>query len=136
MLMIVELGGIIFPVIFHELQPRIGFGWSIRTIAFIISLLFMVPVLGMRMLVCPSTARRLFDAKAWKEIPFSLSGIFLLLLFMGAYIPLFYIQLYGIKNNIVGENLGFYLLPLMNAGSFFGRIVSRSSYFNPIKCRD
>ena len=96
----------------------------------------MVPVLGMRMLVRPSTARRLFDAKAWKELPFSLSGIFLLLLFMGAYIPPFYIQLYGIKNNIVGENLGFYLLPLMNAGSFFGRIVTCSPWINPLECRD
>ena len=37
-------------------------------------------------------------------------------------------KLYAIEKNIVGggENLAFYLLAVANAGSFFGRIVSRS----------
>jgi hypothetical protein len=83
-------------------------------------LIFIVPVLGMKMRVRPSTTRRMFDLQAWKELPFFLSGIFLFLVFLGAYIPSFYIQLYGAANKV---DIGFYLIPILNAGSMFGRLV-------------
>ncbi|TEY24294.1 hypothetical protein BOTCAL_1408g00010 [Botryotinia calthae] len=114
------LGGIIFPIIFHHLQPRLGFGWTIRVIAFIMLLLFFLPVLGMKMRVRPSIARRVFEFRAWKELPFFLSGVFLFLAFFGTYIPSFYIQSYGEANSIA---IGFYLVPILNAGSLFGRLI-------------
>ncbi|KAF2178963.1 hypothetical protein K469DRAFT_731386 [Zopfia rhizophila CBS 207.26] len=30
-----SIGGIIFPIMFRRLQPRVGFGWAVRSIAFI-----------------------------------------------------------------------------------------------------
>ena len=118
-----SVGGIIFPIIFNQLQPRIGFGWSIRVLCFIILLAATVPVLGIRMRTRPSAVRRIFDLQAWKEPPFIISSVFFFLVFMGAYIPPFYIQSYALDNNIVGGGLAPYLLPLLNVGSFFGRIV-------------
>lgn len=94
------LGGIIYPIIFHELQPQIGFGWSTRVIAFIMLVSFILPVLGMRMRERPPSARKLFDAQALKEPPFVGWDIFLFLSFMALYVPPFYIQLYGINNRI------------------------------------
>ena len=52
----VEAGGIIFPIMFQRLQPRIGFGWTTRIIGLIMLALLALPVLGMRMRVRPSTA--------------------------------------------------------------------------------
>ncbi|PQE24036.1 MFS monocarboxylate transporter protein [Rutstroemia sp. NJR-2017a BVV2] len=43
--------------------------------------------------------------------------------FMGLYVPFFYVQTYVIQQGIMSENLGFYLLAILNAGSFFGRII-------------
>ncbi|PQE32817.1 MFS monocarboxylate transporter protein [Rutstroemia sp. NJR-2017a WRK4] len=117
------LGGIIFPIIFHQLEPRIGFGWTTRIIGFIVLLAAIIPVLGLRMRTQPSTVRKIFDVKAWREPPFIVSSVFFFLVFMGAYIPPFYIQSYASDTNVVGENLAPYLLPLLNVGSFFGRII-------------
>ncbi|ESZ94229.1 MFS monocarboxylate transporter [Sclerotinia borealis F-4128] len=64
------VGGIVFPIIFNQLQPRTGFGWSIRIFAFIVLLAATFPVLG-----------------------------------------------------LLGGGLTPYLVPLLNVGSFFGRII-------------
>lgn len=117
-------GGIVFPILFQQLQPRIGFAWTTRTIAFIMVLVSVVPLLGMRMLRRPRNARKLFDTSAWREVPFNVSSIFLFLVFMSVYIPLFYIQSYGLETRTITGGMGKYLLPLMNTGSLFGRIVS------------
>ena len=84
----------------------------------------MVPLVGMRMPMKPSRQRRIFDATAWREAPFVLMAISMFLGFMGLYIPFFYVQTYSIEKNIMTDDLAFYLLPILNTGSFFGRIVS------------
>ena len=44
--------------------------------------------------------------------------------FMGLYIPMFYVQTYAITRDAVSnENYAFYLLPILNAGSFIGRVI-------------
>ncbi len=118
-------GGVIYPIVFRELQPRIGFGWATRVIAFIMLATLIVPLAGMKMRVKPSVQRRIFEPAAWREAPYTLFALGTFFGFMGLYIPFFYVQIYSIKENILGENLAFYLLVLLNAGSFFGRIVSR-----------
>jgi phosphoglycerol transferase MdoB-like AlkP superfamily enzyme len=120
---IINTGGIIFPIIFHQLQPRVGFGWTTRIIGFIVLLAAIIPVIGLRMRTQPSAVRKVFDVRAWRELPFIASSVFFFLVFMGAYIPPFYIQSYASDTNVVGETLAPYLLPLLNVGSFFGRIV-------------
>ncbi|TGO34697.1 hypothetical protein BHYA_0185g00010 [Botrytis hyacinthi] len=117
------IGGVVFPIIFNQLQPKIGFGWSIRVIGFIILLAATIPVLGMRVRTPPSATRKIFDTNAWKELPFLVTSIFFFLVFMGAYIPPFYVQSYALDTNVVGGDLVPYLLPLLNVGSFFGRII-------------
>lgn len=128
-----DAGGIIFPIIFHQLQPRIGFGWTTRVFALIILIFATLPVLGIRTRTPPGIARKIFDSKAWTEIPFLIFAVFSFLIFMGSYIPSFYIQSYGTQT-LIGE-LGHYLLPIMNVGSFFGRIVHHpSSHITCTRC--
>lgn len=47
--------------------------------------------------------------------------------FMGLYIPFFYIEIYALEKTDIDRDLAFYLLTLLNTGSFFGRIVSKLS---------
>ncbi|KAF7926985.1 uncharacterized protein EAE98_006369 [Botrytis deweyae] len=103
------IGGVVFPIIFNQLQPKIGFGWSIRVIGFIILLAATIPVPGMRVRTPPSAIRKIFDTKAWKEPPFLVTR------FMGAYILPFYVQSYALDTNIVGGDVV--------VGSFFERMI-------------
>lgn len=119
---------------FHKLEPRIGFGWTTRAIAFVVALTMVIPLVGMKMRAKPSVHRRLFDITAWREAPFTFFGIAEFFGFMGLYIPFFYISVFAIDNHIVGKDLAFYLLALLNAGSFFGRIVSRTLLLWEINC--
>ena len=44
--------------------------------------------------------------------------------FVGLYIPIFYIQTYALTRNITPDSdYAFYLLSILNTGSFFGRIL-------------
>ena len=42
---------------------------------------------------------------------------------MGLYVLFFYVSYYGFAAHIADANLSFYFLPMLNAGSVFGRIV-------------
>lgn len=42
---------------------------------------------------------------------------------MGIYVAFFYVQLYAVQKGNTNFNLAFYMLSILNASSFFGRIV-------------
>ena len=117
-------GGIIYPIIFYKLVGRLHFGWTSRIIAFIMLFLCILPVLGMRIRMKSPAVRRLFDSAAWRDPEFTLYAIALFVGYIGMYIPYFYIQLYCVEQGIITGSLNFYLLPIVNAAGFFGRIVS------------
>jgi predicted MFS family arabinose efflux permease len=110
--------------VFYNLVSKVGFGWAIRVIAFIMLFLSFIPLLGMRMLMKPPAARKLFDAKAWAEPEYTLYVAALTVGYLGIYVPYFYIQLYCQEKAIVSIQLDIYLVPVMNAAGFFGRFVS------------
>ena len=118
-----SLGGLIYPIVFRTLQPSIGFGWATRTIAFIALVTLIVPLSTMKVRTRPTGVRKLIDLSAWKEAPFVYCATALFFGFLGMYVPFFYLQSYAIEHGYTDENLGFYLLAIINAGSIFGRIV-------------
>ena len=93
--------------------------------AFIMLATLIVPMAGMQMRTKPQVRRKLFVSSAWKEPPFALFAIASFFGFLGLYIPLFNIQLFAIEQHILSErqDLAFYLLAILNTGSFFGRII-------------
>ena len=84
----------------------------------------MTPLLGLKMRNRPNTCRKFMDLHVFTETPFALFGAATFIGFLGLYIPFFYIQVYATDNLSLNKNLTLYLLPLLNAGSFFGRLVS------------
>lgn len=118
-----SLGGVIYPIVFHKLQPQIGFGWTTRVIGFIILATLFVPNTVMKVRVLPAQRRALLDLPAFKEIPYTLFVAGAFIGFMGLYMPFFYIQLYAIRGGITDTNFAFYLLAILNSASIFGRIV-------------
>ncbi|KAM0706933.1 hypothetical protein Q7P35_006263 [Cladosporium inversicolor] len=118
-----SLGGVIYPIVFHRLQPTIGFPWATRVIGFIALFGLAISNLTLRVRTVPDSRRKFLDLPAFKEPPYALFVLGNFLGFMGLYVVFFYVQTYAIQENITNENMAFYLLSVLNAGSVFGRII-------------
>lgn len=77
----------------------------------------------MRVRVFPKEKRALLELAAFREPAYALFTIGMALAFMGLYTPMFYIQTYAIQEKVMDTNLAFYVLPILNAASIFGRVV-------------
>lgn len=116
-------GGVIYPIVFHKLQPRIGFGWATRVIGFIELATLLISIAVMRVRVLPASTRKLIDWSALRDLSWVAFVIGGFVGFMGIYVPFFYIQYFAITTHLTDENLGFYLLAILNSLSAFGRIL-------------
>ncbi|KAH0837035.1 hypothetical protein AYO21_08838 [Fonsecaea monophora] len=118
-----SVGGVIFPIMFRQLQPRIGYGWTVRCIAFI-NLAFAVLIcliLGRHKKEGSTQARSLWDLTAIREPVFLSWVASLFFLFLAYYIPLFFIVSWARWVLDTSEDMSFYMLAILNGGSFLGR---------------
>lgn len=121
--MLIFSGGVIYPIIFHNLEPKIGFGWTTRALGFIFLATLSISIIIMRMRVKPAQKRKLMDLAAFREKPYMFFTIGLFFGFMGLNIPFYYISTYAIDEHIMSSNSAFYMLSVINAASIFGRII-------------
>lgn len=119
-----SIGGIAYPIVFQRLAPRIGFGWATRVLAFVVLATQAVAIALMRQRGAASRSRALIDKTTFTELPMLAFSIAALLAFMGLYVPFYYIGIYSqSKVANMPPALLTYLLPLLNAGSVFGRLI-------------
>ncbi len=116
-----SFGGIIYPIVFHKLLPKLGFAWTTRVLGFLMLGTLIIPNAVMRVRVLPPQKRKLLDLKAFLIPAYSLQVCGFFCGFMGLYMPFFYAQVYALERHITNENLAFYLLAVMNSVSIFGR---------------
>jgi predicted MFS family arabinose efflux permease len=114
---------VIYPIVLYKLIPQIGFPWAVRTLGFIMLASFLIPNTVMKVRVLPAKKRPLVDISAFKQPSYMLFTIGGIIGFLGLYVPFFYVQYYAIQQHITDENLGFYLLSILNSASVFGRII-------------
>lgn len=129
-----SFGGVIYPIVFRRLEQQIGFGWATRVIGFISLVTCWFSVLVMRPRIVPKHKRQWTDLAAFKELPYTLFCIAMFFGFIGFYGPIYYIQPYAIQTRTTTENLGFYLLSMLNAASIPGRILPNTiaDYTGPL----
>lgn len=128
-----SLGGVIYPIIFAQLQPTIGFGWTVRVIGFIALATLVIPCAVIKPRVKMPGRRKIFDASILKEVPYGIFNIATFFGFVGQYIPYFFIEQYAAEH---GMGLAFYMLIFMNVGSLPGRIIPSllaDKFFHPLK---
>ncbi|KAM7222516.1 putative major facilitator superfamily transporter protein [Rhypophila decipiens] len=117
------VAGIVFPIIFSRLEPKIGFGWTTRVIAFILLGISVIPLVFMKTRLPVSGKKRaLFDPTAVRDAPlvlFTLGGFFA---FLALYVPFFYITVFATSHEISTPDFAPYLVTIMNAGSIIGRL--------------
>ncbi|KAK0935300.1 hypothetical protein LTR29_013092 [Friedmanniomyces endolithicus] len=118
-----SLGGTIYPIVFRQLQPRIGFPWATRVLGFMMLATLVVSNCVLKVRVLPEGRRRFLDLSAFREAPYLFFVAGNMLAFLGLYNPFFYIPSYVIESGIAGPDLAFYMLSIINAASTFGRII-------------
>lgn len=118
-----SVGGVIFPIALAKMfaNPKLGFGWTVRIIGFI-----MLAILGVS---CPTIRARLpprqrsfFILSAFKELPYTTLLISAFFMILGVFIPIFYLPTYAVEHGMSTE-LASYIVAILNGASFFGRVV-------------
>ncbi|EKG15939.1 Major facilitator superfamily [Macrophomina phaseolina MS6] len=127
-----SLGATLYPLIFQGLQPRIGFGWTVRIMGFISLVMcsFSLMVIRPRQSLPTTTpakktfsARRFIDRTALKDPIFIVYTIAIFFSNVAYFEPIFYLQSYALAHGMRNEDLAKYLLSILNASSVPGRIV-------------
>jgi hypothetical protein len=71
----------------------------------------------------PKYPRALLDLRAFHEAFFVIFSLGLFLALVGLYFPFFYTPIYGSRIVNLSPSESFYLVPVLNAGPIFGRII-------------
>lgn len=119
----VSVGGIIFPIVFRSLLPRIGFPWTIRVIAFINLVMFIVAYLSMfTRLPLSGTSPNWLNISAFASKPYTFYVLCTFVSFLGLYTMLTFLSVSAIDIGI-DNNLAFDLVAISNAVSALGRLI-------------
>ncbi|KAK6331303.1 hypothetical protein TWF730_004388 [Orbilia blumenaviensis] len=118
-----SIGGIVYSVAFRSMVDSIGFGWATRVLGFMTFVLVVGSISILEPLQYPSGPRSLFLPSALKDPAFTFTAIAVMTMFMGLYIPYFYIQAYAAEYIGLDKGLSYQLLTIMNVASVFGRTI-------------
>jgi MFS family permease len=118
-----SLGGVIYPVVLYRLISQVGFPWAVRCLGFIALATFTVPLAAMRVRFRMPKLRAVVDWTAFREPPFVLFTLSVLLVFISNTVIIFYVSYYPTDRGFTDTSLGFYITAIFNAGSVVGRIL-------------
>jgi predicted MFS family arabinose efflux permease len=85
--------------------------------------LSIIALLLLRPIPKPKNRRKIVQLRAWTEVPFAFFSIAIFLAFLAFWIPFVYVPTYAIYVLQADSSTAFYALCVLNAGSFFGRII-------------
>ena len=117
------LGGVIYPIVLYRLISEIGFHWAVRVIGFIALGTLMIPLSIMKQRVKPPKARAILDWTAFTDVGYMSFVLTSLIAYTGLFVILFYLSYYATAEHLTDESLAFYLVPIFNAASVFGRTI-------------
>ncbi|KAL4924671.1 putative MFS monocarboxylate transporter [Aspergillus undulatus] len=116
-------GGLVFPAVVMRLLPRIGFGWTMRTLGFI-SLATLTPcIIFLKQRLPPRKSGPIVEWAAFKELSYSFFAIGMFLNFWGLYIGFFYIGSFSREVIGVSTATSINVLLLMNGIGLLGRVI-------------
>ncbi|KAJ6589398.1 MFS general substrate transporter [Mycena capillaripes] len=117
-----SVGAVCYPIMINHLfNGKTGFAWGVRLVSFLDLGLLLAANAMMRTRLPPRTVDT--DWKGiLRDVPFWLCLIGIFLAFWGLYVPIFYIQLYAVRNG-ASKILQTYIVSILNAAGFFGRTV-------------
>ncbi|KAM5343576.1 hypothetical protein ACJ41O_012113 [Fusarium nematophilum] len=118
-----SLGGVIYPVVLSRLISEVGFPWAVRSVGFVALASLTVPLAVMRMRVRVPKPRAVIDWSAFRDAPFMVFTLGVLIVFISNTVLLFYISFFPADRSYTSTSLAFYTAAILNAGSVLGRIL-------------
>ncbi|KAJ4357132.1 uncharacterized protein N0V89_001707 [Didymosphaeria variabile] len=108
----------------HRLVDHIGFGWTIRAVAFLLLGMVSVAILALKSRFPPLKQPLVLKdfITPYAEAPFLLLAIGTWFIYIGGFIPFTFIIVQA-KAQGMSTSLASYLVSILNAASTFGRIV-------------
>ncbi|KAI5460407.1 major facilitator superfamily domain-containing protein [Mariannaea sp. PMI_226] len=118
-----SIGGIVIPIVLSKMlnDSSLGFGWSVRIIAFIMLPFLAFACIAIRTRLPPRTTN-FFIVSSFKEANYVLLIITMFFMFLGMFTPIFFIPTYGVYRGL-SASLASYMLAILNAASTFGRVI-------------
>lgn len=114
-----SIGGIILPIMVNQLVGRLGFGWTIRVIAFFLLGMLVIGNLTIKSRLPP--LKRKFSFRdffgAYTEPPFLFFALGSVFVYLGGFLPFNFIILQA-KSHGMSTELAGYLIPIVNASSY------------------
>ncbi|PSK60228.1 Riboflavin transporter MCH5 [Elsinoe australis] len=117
-----SVGGVIIPIALERsFNSRVGFGWGVRAVGFVMLFLLAIACVLVKERL-PPRAGRLFAPEAIRQKSYVLvvAGVFFLI--WGVFVIYFFISGYAISKIRMDTDLAFYLLSIMNGASLVGRL--------------
>ncbi|KAI1781346.1 MFS general substrate transporter [Hypoxylon cercidicola] len=116
-------GGLVYPAMVQQLLPRVGFGWTIRSMAFVTLFVSILINLLLRVRIPARRSGPLADLHAFKELPYIFFCVGFFLIYWAVYFAFYYIDLYGYKYASFTPLDSIDLLLVTNALGIPGRIL-------------
>ncbi|EEH11688.1 monocarboxylate permease-like protein [Histoplasma capsulatum G186AR] len=118
-----SVGGVVLPIVLGKLlnSTTIGFGWSIRILGFLI-LAILAPSCAAIRARLPPRKGNFFLLSAFKKPLYVTIITFACLMILSIFTPIFYLPVYAVQHGM-DETLASYLIAILNAASFLGRVV-------------
>lgn len=118
-----SFGGVIYPIVLYRLLDQVGFGWATRIMGFLTFATLLIPLTVMKMRVKAPKARALIDWSGFIDVPYMTFIVATLIAYIGLFVLLFYISYNAENRHITDTSLAFYLIPVFNSASIFGRVL-------------
>lgn len=118
-----SFGGVVYPLAFQGLLPRVGFGWTNRVLGFISFVTCAFAVVVMRPRGKPRRVRSLIDPSAFREPAYIFYCLGMFCSNFGFFVPIFYLQTYAMSHGLTDLNLALHLVAVLNAASVLGRLA-------------
>ena len=121
-------GGVVYTLIFEQLIGKIGFGWTVRIMGFMMlsSYLIAFPLLLFRVTNIGNLAsgmkRKLFDPSAIKDVAFCWYTLTSFFIFLGYMVPFVYMASYGQTALGLSRSRALNLIMIAQAASVVGRL--------------
>ncbi|KAG9052339.1 hypothetical protein FS842_010032 [Serendipita sp. 407] len=118
-----SLGGIVFPIMIRFLLPSVGFKWTVRILAFVMSFALLLGFLTTATRLPPRPVKRLFGLDVVKSKNVLLYAAASFFAFLGMYAILTFLVISAVVKGI-DRNLAFYFVSIMNFASIVGRLTA------------
>ncbi|KAF2686340.1 MFS general substrate transporter [Lentithecium fluviatile CBS 122367] len=115
-----SVAGTIYPLLLRELFKKVGFGWAVRVLAFVMLTGLLISIAVLKPHAQSKKHARFFAMQYLRDIPYTLFILAYAFMVMSTYVPYFYIQKYALELGIDSQTT-FVIVSVMNAATFFGR---------------